>query len=90
MKRQLALLLSEPFQMFSAGVRHAAWHDKAEGKKGEKEGKREGNAVILFLKYKRKNKNRKKKTQTKENKTRPPWLLILNVSPGSLWSSCHY
>lgn len=39
MKRQLALLLSEPFQMFSAGVRHAAWHDKAKGKKERKKEK---------------------------------------------------
>lgn len=37
---------------------------KQREKKGEKEGKRERNAVILFLKYKRKNKtNKQKKTK---------------------------
>lgn len=47
MKRQLVLLLSESFQMFSAGVRRAAWLDKEKEKKDRERWEKECHNLIF-------------------------------------------
>lgn len=56
---------------------------KQREKKGEKEGKRERNAVILFLKYKRKTKTNKRKqnqTTTASDIKCFPWQPVVQLS----------